>query len=501
MVCGTACSSDDNNNNDFSEYNTNLDCVSAQEVGEYTTFYKPKYGKVGDPMPFYNADDQTFYMYFLYENQNTHPIYYTKTKDFANYEGFQEALPTGNSIDLDQWVGTGSFIKKGDTYYSFYTGDPSTDPKQFILMATSKDLKSWSKQSQFVMIAPSGYDSSNFRDPAVYFDTDLDKYVMLVTSQKDGKGVILRYQSTDLVTWVEIAPFTNLDAEDVKIFECPDIFKMGNKWYLVYSRINNDNQRKTFYRIADSSAGPWKKYTNASGKVQDTFDDLYFYAGKTVSDGTSRYITGWASTGQTVNSKNELDWGGVMITHKLAQGTDGRLTTAIPDAIVTKLSKSENLQELKKEGTVSGDVKSYKIGATKKDSYVVFPRFRETTRLSMTIQPEATSSNFGIAMGACGEQKDTYKISFDLTSNNQYNAPQIILSDGDKELTSNPMLLADYSQLSIELIVEKSILTMYVNNQVAFSARIYAMNKNPWMIFSEDGEVTFSNIEKHIANN
>lgn len=119
----------------------------------------------------------------------------------------------------------------------------------------------------------------------------------------------------------------------------------------------------------------------------------------------------------------------------------------------------------------------------------------------MTIQPEATSSNFGITMGACGEQDNTYKISFDLTSNNQYNAPQIILSYEGKELTSNPMLLADYSQLSIELVVEKSILTMYVNNQVAFSARIYSMNKNPWMIFSEDGEVTFSNIQKYSANN
>lgn len=497
FVSSTACSSDNNNTNDFAEYNSNLDCVSAQEVGGYTTFYKPNYGKVGDPMPFYNAADQTYYMYFLYENVNTHPIFMTKTKDFANYEGFQEALATGNSVAVDEWIGTGSFIKKGDTYYCFYTGDPSTDSKQFLLMATSTDLKTWTKQTAFQITAPSGYDSSNFRDPSVYFDSTLNTYVMLVASQKGGNGVILRYQSDNLSEWTLLEDMSNLDADGVKIFECPDIFQMGNKWYLVYSRINNDNQRKTFYRIADSSTGPWKKYTDANGKVQDTFDNLYFYAGKTVSDGTNRYITGWTSTGQTVNSSNELDWAGVMITHQLSQAADGRLTVGVPSAIPTKLSKSQELKELKKEGTVSGDVISYKVGAPNVNSYVVFPRFRETTRLSMTINPGTTTSQFGIAMGACGEQENTYKLSFDLTSNNQYNAPQIILSYQGNELTSNPMLLNDYSKLSIEIIVEKSVLTMYVNNEVAFTARIYTMNKNPWMIFSENGEVTFSNIQKY----
>ena len=37
--------------------------------------------------------------------------------------------------------------------------------------------------------------------------------------------------------------------------ECPDIFKLGNQWYMVFSRLNRDDHRKTFYRIADNPDG------------------------------------------------------------------------------------------------------------------------------------------------------------------------------------------------------------------------------------------------------
>lgn len=495
-----SCSNDDNKINPYDEFNTNLTCVSAQEVGNYSTFYKPQFGQVGDPMPFYSAKDKAYYMFFLYENANNHPIFYTKTNDFANYDGFTEAIPNGKEGSVDEWIGTGSFIQKGDTYYCFYTGNPTTEAKQLILLATSTDLSSWTKQSSFVMVAPADYDKANFRDPAVYFDTELSKYIMLVASRKDNKGIIARYQSSDLLSWELIAPLENLSADDVEIFECPDIFQMGNKWYLVYSRINRDQQRKTFYRIADSSQGPWKQYKSTTGEVQDTFDNLYFYAGKTVSDGTSRFISAWASTGQTVNHNNELDWAGALITHQLVQEPDGRLTTVIPAAIKTKLNKEVSNTVLKTEGVITENSQNFKVGSEGVNSYVVFPRFRETTRLVVSMQPGTTKNKFGLAFGACDKQEDLYKINFDLTTDNKYHLPQITLTYNDDELTSSPMLLKNYDTLHLEIIIEKSVLTLYVNDQVAFSARLYKMNKNPWMIFSENGEVSFTNIKKYTSN-
>ena len=38
-------------------------CISGQEVGPYQRFYRPQQGFVGDPMPYYNANDNKFYLF------------------------------------------------------------------------------------------------------------------------------------------------------------------------------------------------------------------------------------------------------------------------------------------------------------------------------------------------------------------------------------------------------------------------------------------------------
>ena len=72
---------------------------NVTETGGYSTFYKPQTGFVGDPMPYYNASDQSYYLFFLQDWRNgaptDHPIYVTKTTDYAKFNGFTEAIPCG----------------------------------------------------------------------------------------------------------------------------------------------------------------------------------------------------------------------------------------------------------------------------------------------------------------------------------------------------------------------------------------------------------------------
>jgi len=107
----------------------------------------------------------------------------------------------------DEWIGTGSFIKKGTLYYCFYTGHNNVfTPAEKIMLATSTDLMNWTKQPAMALQAAAGYDQNNFRDPQVYWDEGRNAYVMLVTTRKDGKGTLARYQSTDLSSWSMIEP-------------------------------------------------------------------------------------------------------------------------------------------------------------------------------------------------------------------------------------------------------------------------------------------------------
>lgn len=478
---------------------------TISETGGYATLYKPQSGYVGDPMPYFNAADNTFYVFFLMDWRNgaatDHPIYCTKTTDYATFQGFTESIPNGAAGSQETLLGTGSFIKDANgKLFGFYTGhNGSLYPAEKIMLATSTDMKTFTKQPSYTFEAPDGYDKNNFRDPCVYYDPTRSCYVMLVASVLNGNGVLARYTSSDLYNWTAISPLTDFDS-DAQILECPDIFQMGGKWYLVFSRINRDEHRKTFYRIADSPDGPWKRWEDANGH-HETFDGLFFYAAKTATDGTSRYISGWCSTGQTVNANNELDWAGSLITHKLVQQPDGRLLPTIPEAVDNKFSKAVEFAKIKSKGTVSGSGSSYTITSQSGRSYAMFNRNTVPVKISMTIDA-SQSSRFGFTFGAGGDMSEVYSVLFDPTSANRWSAPSLFLykestyatGSYTNELNFTPLIVPGNKIYSVKMIIEKSICVVYVNGNVAFTNRIYKMNQNPWTIFCDNGTIAVTDL-------
>ncbi len=477
---------------------------TIQETGGYATFYKPQSGFVGDPMPYYNEGDKTFYVFFLQDWRNgastDHPIYCTKTNDYSTFQGFTEAIPNGVAGSQETFLGTGSFIKDSNgKLYGFYTGhNGSLYPAEKVMLATSTDMRTFTKVPSATFEAPVGYDKNNFRDPSVYYDPTRSAYVMLVTSIKDGKGIIVRYTSTDLINWSLISPLTDFDS-DAQILECPDVFKMGNKWYLVFSRINRDEHRKTFYRISDSPDGPWVRCEDATGN-HETFDGLYLYAAKTASDGNTRYISGWCSTGQQVNSKNELDWAGSLITHKLVQQSNGRLYPTIPDAVDKKFSKPINYAKIKSSGNATVVDGNYNITSISGRSYAMFNRNTTPVKISLKIDA-SQSTKFGFSFGAGGDMSEIYSVAFDLTSTNRYSTPVLFMNKESnfvtgsysKELNSTPLIVPEDKIFNVKIIIEKSICILYVNDNVAFTNRIYKMDQNPWTIFADNGTIKITN--------
>jgi len=486
-----------------SEIDTTTTIRTIQETGGYATLYKPQSGYVGDPMPYYNESDNTFYVFFLQDWRNgaptDHPIYCTKTADYGSFLGFTEAIPCGTAGSQETLLGTGSFIKDSSgKLYGFYTGhNGNLYPAEKIMLATSTDMRTFTKVPTATFQAPDGYDKNNFRDPCVYYDSTRSCYVLLVTSIKDGKGVIVRYTSLDLLSWTLIAPLTDFDS-DAQILECPDIFKMGNKWYLVFSRINRDQQRKTFYRVADSPDGPWKICGDATGH-HETFDGLFLYAAKTATNGNTRYVSGWCSTGQEVNSNNELDWAGALVTHKLVQQPDGRLYPSIPDAVDKKFSKPIKYSKIKSSGNAIGADGNYTITSISGRSYAMFNRNTVPVKISMNIDA-SQSSKFGFSFGAGGDMSEVYSVTFDLTSANHWSSPSLFLyketnySTGSfsNEINFTPLIVPDNKIFQIKIIIENSICVLYVNDNVAFTNRIYKMNQNPWTIFVDNGYINIS---------
>ena len=142
-----------------------------------------------------------------------------------------------------------------------------------------------------------------------------------------------------------------------RMLECPDIFKMGNYWYLVYSEGYRASwSRKVKYMMA-TSWDDLKACFNDPGANwpkdghEGVLDSRAFYAGKTASNGTDRYIWGWCPyrTGATIHDKNinvgaggEPNWSGALVCHKIVQHSDGTLTLGEVPAMAGKYTQSEN---------------------------------------------------------------------------------------------------------------------------------------------------------------
>ena len=210
----------------------------------FGTYYSPYTGYVGDPMPFYDPVAKDFKIMYLQDfvvNQTGtyHPIWAVQTSDAASYVSMGELIECGGLEDQDAAIGTGSTVynEADKLYYTFYTGNKyqptASESGQVVMLATSPDFKTWTKdKTLYIKGEDYGYSKNDFRDPFVYEGED-GKWHMLVSTYQNGKGTIAEFISDNLKEWTSAGVFMTMMWD--RFYECPDLFKMGGWWYLVYS--------------------------------------------------------------------------------------------------------------------------------------------------------------------------------------------------------------------------------------------------------------------------
>ena len=468
--------------------------VTTTERGGYSTFFKPQIAWVGDVMPFYDEASGVFHIFYLQDWRPAagiiHPIWDVETKDFATYTNNREAIPLGKSYEQDVAIGTGGAIRGADSLYHFYyTGEMADNPdaRQAIMHATSTDLSVWKKDRMFgYMRATDGYNPHEFRDACVFRDEEAGVYRMAVTTHWWGANAIAHYTSADMTHWTPAPQPLVKDAPH--FMECSDFFKMGKWWYITYSSINAP--RCVYYRYKEGSLDSPDGWSDPI-----PLDGHSFYAAKNAADNKgNRYLCGWGQTFAGIYDSS--DWGGALVVHRLAPRNGGPLLDCCPpDGTRNKFNRQCAVVEQKRQ-EVSYEKETYTLDAKNGRSFVQFNRLRSPLCITCDIQQLSTNAIFGFTFAASSDKNNAQHLRFIIEPDNNNKADLAQDSDADGQINLRSVAdIAAQRNYRITLLIEHSLAVMYINNQIAFTARIYGMENNPWQIFCESGRIQLSNLK------
>ena len=509
----TGCSDDKFEGDVAKDWAATTEFFNSTEENGYSTYYTPAIGRVGDPMPFYDEKAGEYKVLYLQEFNNNapfryHPIWTVATKDGANYHSLGETLGVGSSdFQQDAALGTGCcyYNKQDGLYYIYYTGhNPNCENTEVVLRATSPDYKTWTRDNSWSLKgADYNLSKNDFRDPQIFEDNGV-YHMVIATRQGDPK--FADFTSTDMKNWEFAGSF---NAVWDRMCECPDIFKMGDWWYFIYSEgYQTTWSRKVKYMMAKSFEGLKACFGNPGANWpkdghEGILDSRAFYAGKTASNGSERLIWGWCPfrSGANVWEKNinvgekEPNWSGALVCHKIIQHADGTLTLGKVDAIDAKYTNAQDVKVVANNG-YTGSATSFKLSGD--NAFAQFARLGNHNKISFTVKADIQEVDndirklFGISFVRGGDSKKYYTIVVnregDIT-NNQETSRKINFEEEGAEGKGFIEGIDGYwfarptnDVYNVTIYTDNSVLTMYINDVCAYTQRIYGMAKNCWSI-------------------
>lgn len=291
--------------------------------------YRPGEGSFADAIPFFW--EGTYHVFYLRGGIGGCTWEHLSSADLVNWKEHPTALAPGEPDAPDgESIFTGSVLERDGRFHAFYTGWNPKHPshREQIMHATSQDLNAWTKHPQHTFHADGktyqDNDGKDFRDPFVFWNARAKEYWMLLYARRtsDGRGVIGRYGSDNLTTWQPMPPLNCGSAG-----ECPDLFPIGDRWYLLMSR-----------------GGMWAASSERlDGRYEPPkvahLDTPMLYAVKRLFDGERHIGFGFVRDLKDESDFGNMLWGGTMcLPREIYEAEAGRLEVRPVDEVVRAFS-------------------------------------------------------------------------------------------------------------------------------------------------------------------
>ena len=396
-----------------------------------------------------------FYQYNPYGANHSNMHWgHAVSDDMVHWEDLPIALsPTPDSYDCGG-IFSGCMIDNEGIPTVFYTGVNEDYSLQVQCIATgSPDLLTWEKYTENPVIEavpPQLRQTRDTRDPFVWQEDDA-WYMVLGTRIQDIGGAILLYRSDNLVDWEYIHPlFVGETARNGKMFECPNFFKLGDKWVLIISSELGHTTGTVLYFV-----GRYENYKFIP-ETEGVLDSGYAYASLSHLDEQGRRILwSWIREGRTREQFVKAGWSGVQaIPRVLSLDEDNRLLSSpVPELEQLRASHHNFTAE-----TLTANVLSVQ-------------------GLSLDIQVSfkvGDDSQYGLNICRSADGQETVAIYYDrATETLRIERQYAEASDCDSKLQGLPHHLKAGESLDLRILLDGSVIEVIANQRTSIMSRFY----------------------------
>ena len=464
----------------------------------------------GDAIPF--AFDGVYHLFHLsspagtiaYPERVRTAWRHVRSNDLLTWQELPPALLPGGPGEPDgDGVWTGSLIEAGGVFHLFYTGHKlGSDSPQTICHATSTDLVHFQKDPANPVLCPtSQFETVDWRDPFLLWNEEDKAYWMLIACRlRFGpiwrRGCIALATSPDLIRWsVEATPL--YAPVNTYCPECPELFELQGRWYLVYSRFSE--HAATVYRIADNPRGPWRV------PDREALDGRRWYAAKSMPMTGARVFFGWVHDREGATDNGDWLWGGDFAApREVAATASGALQVRLPkhvansfdQPLVFKVANAPSCDWKEKDALLQ-------LGADGRFNWCMIDVPGTEYLFTCRFRSNRTPASFGMLLRA-DDDLGTHAIVFDKTRQTvslvRWPPPldsfwaDLVGRSGEVREVDGPRLVEhplhwslDGAGLECQLLVSESIVEFYVNDSVSITYRIYWGGLHQLGIFVDDG--------------
>jgi beta-fructofuranosidase len=424
--------------------------------------FRPSAQWINDP----NGPIQVNGEYHLFYQYNPHADHWetmhwghAKSRDLVHWEHLPIALYPSNALGETHCFSGCTVLDVDGRPAILYTSigpgvrNPTSGAEQWLAYGTP-DLLTWAKYEKNPVMTSAtseGRVIMEWRDPFVWREDGV--WYMVCGGSYQDRGCVALYCAQDLTSWKFVSVVA--DGEE-RIWECPSLFRLGDRWVLLYSPDVADNRVR--YRIGVMDAS-WKFVAESQG-ILDHGGRQGFYAPTTFLDEKGRRILlGWMPETARGAYKDIRGWSGVHAVPRELQLTADRRLQIVPIPELEGLR--ERPQQLEAMPLPSGIVDTGVHG--------------DMLELSAVFAPPQDAAPFGLSLLRSDDGKEETRLVVDMCAKCiRLDRHRSSLYEGVHRFEQEmPLPGLEDGLLRLRVFLDRSTIEVFANDTAVLSSRVY----------------------------